>query len=213
MKGLLIKDYYILWSQKRTFLIFLFIALMFLIGNDDPAGAVSYCLFITTFLSLTTISYDDHENGLAFLMTLPPGRKTYVTAKYVFCLINSVTAWFVLILLGCALVSSKNSTDFLTLFTEMFLLLLSCIIVSSLLMPLHLKYGAEKTRFVLLGCLGFIIGLGLILSKMGAPFGDLLDSVTGISLPAAGITLTLAAVLIYAASYVIALKVVEGKEF
>lgn len=38
-------------------------------------------------IAVGTLSYDETDNGLAFLMTLPVDRKTYVREKYLFILI------------------------------------------------------------------------------------------------------------------------------
>lgn len=43
-------------------------------------------------IAVGTLSYDETDNGLAFLMTLPVDRKTYVREKYLFILICTAAA-------------------------------------------------------------------------------------------------------------------------
>ena len=53
----------------------------------DIWSLVSLCVvwdstIVTAIFAITTISYDEFDNGLAFLMTLPVTRKQYVAEKY-----------------------------------------------------------------------------------------------------------------------------------
>ena len=67
MKGLLIKDYRLLWNQRRTLGIMMLIWAIVVFTNTNPAFAVSYLIFICSILAITTVSYDQHENGIIFL--------------------------------------------------------------------------------------------------------------------------------------------------
>lgn len=83
MKGLLIKDLYYVFQRKQTLLIFLIVSLILGFTNEG-SFLVGYMTLLGTIISLSTISYDNADNGMPFLMTLPISRKEYALSKYVF---------------------------------------------------------------------------------------------------------------------------------
>ena len=87
MKGLLIKDLRLMLQQKRFFLILFFIAIVLNFNSDGGTFVVAYLTFLCSSFVLSTITYDEYENGYLFLMTLPVSKKTFATEKYVFGLL------------------------------------------------------------------------------------------------------------------------------
>ena len=93
MKGLLIKDWKLMTRQKTTLLMVLVIIAMFPALDMDPGFIVTYTMMILLFMTVSTISYDDFDNGMAFLFTLPIDRKTYVREKYALGLMTAAASW------------------------------------------------------------------------------------------------------------------------
>lgn len=83
MKGLLIKDFRLLKGQVYFLLIVTGCVIVFMINGSEAFG-VAYVCSMVALLSLTTVSYDEYENGCAFLFTLPITKKDYVKEKYLF---------------------------------------------------------------------------------------------------------------------------------
>ena len=81
MKGLLLKDLSILKTQGRSFVIIIAIAMFMLIAGNNTTFAVIYANILFVTFGITTLSYDTHDNGYAFLYTLPISRKLYVAEK------------------------------------------------------------------------------------------------------------------------------------
>ena len=69
MKGLLIKDFRLLKGQVYFLLIVTGCVIVFMINGSEAFG-VAYVCSMVALLSLTTVSYDEYENGSAFLFTL-----------------------------------------------------------------------------------------------------------------------------------------------
>ncbi|MBR5794701.1 MAG: ABC-2 transporter permease [Erysipelotrichaceae bacterium] len=89
MKGLLVKDLRLLLSQSRFYIILLIV--LFVSGTSTQATFVSgYIAVVFPMFAVSTISYDEYDNGNAFLFTLPFSRKEYVLAKYIFGLLLCV---------------------------------------------------------------------------------------------------------------------------
>ena len=94
MKGLLEKDLRLMLSRKQSILIFI-VASLFVAFTMDGSFVVSYLTMLFTVIAISTLSYDEYDNGFAFLMTLPFSRKTYVREKYIFTLLAEITAWVI----------------------------------------------------------------------------------------------------------------------
>ena len=87
MKGLIIKDFQLLFSNKRILYIVFAIALFSAMMGDGITLTYisSFVAVMLQVSALSTISYDNYQHGNTFLMTLPLRRKDYVIEKYIFC--------------------------------------------------------------------------------------------------------------------------------
>lgn len=142
MRGLLIKDYRLLWNQRRTFGIMMLIWMIVVVTNTNPVFAVSYLIFICSIMAINTISYDQHENGITFLLSLPVSRKQYVREKYLLFLINLAAA----VLFSVLFILIPGNIEG----TVVVYLIGMVVLAISLMMPVSLIFGAEKGRLVII---------------------------------------------------------------
>ena len=85
MKGLMIKDLRLLFNQKKTWIMYVLLCVMMGFSMQG-AFMVGYTVMLCGALGISTISYDQAENGMPFLFTLPIDRQGYVREKYLLCL-------------------------------------------------------------------------------------------------------------------------------
>lgn len=78
MLGLLIKDFQLMWKQKSFFIIIIVVGCLLTMGYNDFTFMVGFITFILSLFTVSSISYDEFDNGYPFLFTLPFSRKTYV---------------------------------------------------------------------------------------------------------------------------------------
>lgn len=71
MKGLFVKDLKLMMLQKNFLLLILAIVIGMMIFTDDVIFPLGFLSFIVSLFIVSTISYDDFDNGNAFLFTLP----------------------------------------------------------------------------------------------------------------------------------------------
>ena len=94
MKGLFVKDIELMKQQKQFFILVIVMGVILnLAGSGSVSFAIGYFTFVTAIFAITTISYDEFDNGLAFLMTLPVTRKQYVAEKYLLGAGLTAVAW------------------------------------------------------------------------------------------------------------------------
>lgn len=167
MKGLLMKDIRLMIGQKFYYIMILMIAMAFLYTANDPSFVTGYCSILCMMFAVSSISYDEFDNGYAFLFTLPVSRKEYVREKYVFGFLLGVFSWLLSVglLLVYHMVAGGNWKMGDALFAATMIVLIFQVLLS-VLIPLQLKFGSEKGRMVQLAVYGGIIAVAFVGMKV-----------------------------------------------
>lgn len=100
MKGLLMKDLKLI---KARGLVVLFVVVgyaLLQLGTGNFEMSVGFTTLLFSIFSITSITYDEYENGMPFLFTLPITRKEYVREKYVFGFLLATVTWVVMSVVG-----------------------------------------------------------------------------------------------------------------
>lgn len=100
MKGLWIKDWRLFLQQKKFLVVVACILVVFALSTLNLSFALSYGVFMLTYVAVGTISYDDTGKGLSYIFTWPISRRQYVTEKYLFTSAVALGSWLVLVLAG-----------------------------------------------------------------------------------------------------------------
>ena len=217
MAGLIEKDIRILLQRKQVIVLFMVIAIIlgFSMGGTFVVGYTTFCILI---LAVSTISYDEFDNGFSFLMTLPVTRQIYVMEKYILCAICGVVAW-VFSLVICICENQYKQTIVVTedLFIEAVIMLPAVLLVMDMMIPVQLKYGSEKSRVVMITIIGIVmvVGIGVkkVVETLDLPLALLFEKLQGITdmqMLIGCIVFTIAATLL---SLAISVKIINNKEF
>ena len=213
MRGLLEKDIRLLMHSKQTFVCF--VALAVVLGVEQKSTfMLGYLTFFISAILVSTLSYDEMEHGFAFLFTLPINRKIYVREKYVFCMGGAVIVWsltmmlYVIILHTPAVISEEVLKGLAFLPIVIFFL--------SLLIPMQLKFGVEKSRLVMIGVSVFV---GVMIYYLAEKSG-MLDGNSAVVLSAFDLTGDLAvdviglliAAVLAVVSYLCSCRIMKKKE-
>ena len=225
MKGLLIKDLKILAKQKKSMaFVLLFLGLCAFAG-DDATFSATYTVVVLSMLTLNTISYDEKDGGMLFLLSLPANRKTYVKEKYIFAFINLLFSIVLAFALGYvpAIVKHTNlelGSFVMSIMAIMFMMGMGL----AMAIPLDLKLGAEKGRmFVILAVAGMFLitvtGYKILKDVLYIDvLGELTKLLSGgksevlLYMILAGSMFAVLLLMLYC-SYLISNKVMEKKEF
>lgn len=147
MKGLFIKDLRILKGQKQFFAAILIMMVIFTMSYTNISFVICYITIMMGVLTLTTISYDEYENGMGYLFTLPVSRREYVGEKYLFSIMSTVCGLAVVSITVLAATMARNIDfsleEWVSSVVGSFLVVT---VALSLLLPTQLKFGADKSR-------------------------------------------------------------------
>mgnify|MGYP002234333676 CR=1 FL=1 len=138
------------------------IAISFFKWDIIPLG---FLPFVISLFSLSTISYDEFDNGNAFLFSLPISRKDYVKEKYLLSFLLGFGALILGLLIICVagFLKETRSCGYHLGCTDN---PINLIIIQAIMLPFQLKYGPEKARIALMGTFGLIFAAGVIFVKL-----------------------------------------------
>ena len=218
MRGLICKDLRLMMVQKNFLIMLAAVALVSLAAMDDPMFVIMYMTLIFTSFILSTMSYDEFDNGFPFLFTLPITRKLYVREKYVLALLSGAAAWVLTTLLSAgSCIFSDGALPQLSWFAAAFMVLPMLAVLIALMIPFKLKFGSENSRMALVIAVAAVFALiGAVSGAMQAAGGSL--DVLAATLPPMSMALCAALLIAFSAfilllSYTISVRIMERREF
>lgn len=217
MLGLLIKDFQLMLMQKNFFIIIIVVTCLISISSQDPTFMIGFITLILSLFTVSTISYDEFDNGYPFLLTLPFSRKTYVLEKYVYGLILGTGAWIVSVMICSLMLIVQGKPVTSDMLIGAFVILPMFLVIESLMIPVHLRFGGEKGRYALIACVGVLVVIGFVVMKIVEIFHiDVLPLILAID--ALGpvmfmVILLMIGFLIMLVSLKVSLSIMNKKEF
>ena len=217
MSGLLTKDFRLLIQRKESFILFIVMA-AFMGYAMDGTFVVGYLTLLGATLGIGTLSYDEMDNGLPFIMSWPVTRKTYVGEKFLFSFLTAFVAWVLGAVTYVVISMVKNNPiDFIHELPGVLVYLPVILLILSIMLPVELKFGPEKSRIILIVVFG-AIGAGLVFASGIVGAGEnkisqlaaLLNNYHPVMIIGIMIAVCLAVCLI---SLLLTIKIVERKEF
>lgn len=221
MKGLLIKDFKLVFQNSFRFLILFVVAMLFLATNKDTNWLVPYIVSYTTMIAfifgLTSFSYDDFENGIQFLLTLPITRKTYVGEKYAFCIgLCLAGGLFSLLLLVCAFtIRGLELPAMEFLLRNTLSNFLGSLVLLSFAIPFQIKFGTTGKNIVYMVMCVIVIVLVTVAQDLKSVFANadtLLETISNMDERLLWAILCLIASVLLTISYQISVRILKKKE-
>ena len=222
MKGLLIKDFRLLKNQKNFFiLVFVMAVFLTITGGNESSPAtfvLPYVGFVCSFFVLSTISYDEYDNGNAFLFTLPFDRKIYALEKYIFGIVTGgaglllILAFILIYTDGMAGAEQTGETLFTAGVSAALLFFFLAVMI-----PFQLKFGPEKGRIamfiVLLGTMALVFGIVKLAGLDDSALQEAARVMGRMGLSGVAAVCIAAAAAVMVISMFISTRILEKKEF
>ena len=167
MKGLWIKDLKLMMVQKKSLFVILLVAVGILIFSEDETFPIGYISFLISISAVSTISYDEFDNGNAFLFTLPVSRKDYTLEKYLFSIIVGILAVICAVFL-ITIVTMQKGTFGIKLEDILITAAINIPILflfEAIILPFKLKYEVEKGRIAMIAAIGAIVVILIFLQR------------------------------------------------
>ena len=199
--------------------VLVFYGLLAVMDNSMGQSILGFFPFLFGFFTISTISYDEYQHGMTYLMTLPIKRKTYVTEKYLFAMTLTGAGSLLIFILELlySVIMHRGMTEVVMweILSSTCFMIPVVILFFALALPLNLKFGSEKGRTLFSGMMfGFFLGGIVGVKKLKGAF--LPEQILTL-LQAKGLLLVTAGILIYVSalviSYRISVRIIENREF
>lgn len=209
MKGLLIKDFLLLKKTGRIFLMLMVLYLVMTVFMDTDLGPMM--VFICGMLSISTFAYDEQAKWDGFALTMPVSKRDLVLAKYVLAIILCFAGAVAGAILSIAGSLDAPFVDMKGILAASGIALCASYLFNSLALPLLYKFGAEKSRLILLACYALpLIGASLVMNELEKSAATLLRFQSLLDLGAILLPIiTIGALLV---SYLISLHIYNRKD-
>lgn len=207
MKGLLLKDFYMLKKFGKMYLVVCIIFLVLSAMSLDNLFLLFYPCLFAGMIPVNLLAYDERSKWDVYSATLPYSRAQIVSAKYLMGLFCQLA-----ILCAIALIQGLKMLYTGTFLLDNYLMILCSVMTisfigSSITLPFMFKYGVEKGRIAYMVMIVFICGTSVAVAQL---LGPKLGTSMGISL--APLALSVVAIGVYALSWYMSIVIYQKKE-
>lgn len=204
MKGLLLKDFYMIKKYFRFYLILIPVFLVASFFSDDGTGFVAcYPMILLAMIPMNLLAYDEGFKWDRYCAALPCSRAAQVSAKYVvmLCIFALV---FVLSALVQILRIVSNGGDFAG-FDFMLAVLFSLGTISpAISMPIIYKFGVSKGRVVSIAVFALLVAVSTGKDALPTPPVESIGSLSLIAIPVCS--------AIFAVSWLLSIRFYKQRE-
>ncbi len=209
MKGLLLKDWFILWNQCKYMLFIPVVFITVSVLNPGNEGLIFFLMsgVILAMFPLTIMGFDERSKWDNYAMTMPYSRTQLVLSKYCLTLFGMAVGcalYFIISLvvgfMGWGHVFSWEQTIYL-----LGILIFGILFYSGLTYPLIFKFGVEKGRIWFFAT--------TILVSAGAGFLYSFSRKWGLQLDFSPVWFLVLAVILFIASAFLSVHFYKRREF
>ena len=217
MKGLLIKDLKLMKNQGWFFIMIVLISIGCAASMRSPFFAMGYATSLISVFSVSTIGYDEYDNGMLYLFTLPISRKLYVKEKYVYAILVTVVALVAAIGISAGVAFAMHLNypieEWLGIISSS-VFIVSLII--SIILPVRMKFDTEKNKMAILIAIGVValvaVGIVKIAEMLNVDLEAFLDEVLFGSPVKMLLIVIGVGIILVVVSYLISVKIMEKRE-
>lgn len=207
MKGLLLKDWYMMRKYCRSYLLIAAVFIAVSLYSNDNLFFIFYPCLLCGMIPVNLLGYDERSRWMQYSGTLPYTKTQIVSAKYLIGLLAQVTILIVTgIAQGVKMTVAGNFVfgEFVVL---MLLMLIVATLTSSISLPFIFKLGVEKGRTAYYIMIGFVCGASILASSFFR--GQLVAEIEPNAILAA---LAVAGIGVYALSWYLSVVFFKGRD-
>ena len=165
MRGLILKDLLVLRKQGKSYLLIIGIYMVLaFVGVFDYSILSTMMVVLTMMLPVATFSYDELARWDKFAAAMPVGRSGIVKAKYLMALAVIGGAGLLCFVVNIIVAMIDHEAQLGALMASLGGSLGAGLLINAAILPLLFKYGAEKSRSMMMVVMlvVFILVFGLI---------------------------------------------------
>ena len=208
MIGLVYKD---LMVMKKTLALYMVIFAVYgymSIAYDQGGLLFAMVLILSSMVPVSSLAYDERSKWDRIANTTPLSRKEIVVAKYLFAMALtsvSVVVCFIIYLFDKRIPLTEN-------LIMCYILAMAGMFYQALLLPVNIKFGAEKGRNIMLAIMFVPIVLVMMISKSGIVNITSIEAFIANNEHLLPYIITVVVLIVYVASVTLSVKIYENKD-
>ncbi|MDO5136695.1 MAG: ABC-2 transporter permease [Eubacteriales bacterium] len=206
MKGLLLKDWYCMVKQSRSYFLIDLVFFAAAIFNAGNLFFLTYPCLTAGLCTMAMISYEEYDGWDKYAAGLPYTRAELVSSKYLWGLLNILAVGMIAAVIQGVTMARLGVFALEGYLSFVLLLFVIGLVPSALLNPFLYKFGVTKGRIIYYFLVGTVCGLAVVYQKnaKGLPATG---KGTGTALLAAAF-----AVLLYGLSWLLSIHCYKKRE-
>ena len=167
MKGLLLKDLYMMRKYCRSYLIIAIVFIAVSFASKENLFFIFYPCLLCGMIPVNLLGYDERSRWLQYSETMPYTKGQIVSGKYLIGLGTQVTILLITGIAQAIRMSIGGTFELREYLVLLMLLLIMSLLASSITLPFMFKLGVEKGRmayYIMIGivCAGSIVASNLL---------------------------------------------------
>lgn len=162
MKGLLLKDLYIIRGFEKHYGLILALILFVSLVMQDLSIVAMYLVIVSSMLVISTLSIDETVHFDKWVLTTPAGAKNLAREKYVLLVLTMGAGFIMGLLVNWISGLLFHAENFTRGIDSLLAPILMFTIGYAVMLPASFKMGIEKARYVLMvtmfGMSGIMVG-------------------------------------------------------
>ena len=206
MKGLLIKDFYMIGRYCRSMVLILVVFLAVSVINPASMFFSLYPSLLCGMIPVTLLSYDERSRWAQYCGAFPYDRKTVVSGKYVIAAVMVAAATLLCItVIAIRFAAAKTPMSGADVLGLAEIMCAAGLFAPAFCLPFMFRYGVEKGRMAYYGVIVLFFGGCAALTRVDA--GEAVGTLSWGSH-----VILLASVVVFALSWAIATAVYSKRE-
>ena len=158
MKGLILKDLYMMVKYFRNYLLILLVFLAVSFVQEENLFFAFYPFLLCGMIPVNLLAYDERSHWDIYCGTLPVTRDMVVSAKYLIGLAVQAVVFLFSAIGQAVRIAMKGSFDWESYLVLMSLMAMLSLFSSSITLPFMFKLGVEKGRMAYYVMIGVVCG-------------------------------------------------------
>jgi len=217
MRGLIIKDIFILKKNVKIFVVLIVLYVFMSFASNDTSFFNSVITMLFAILILNLYAFDDAAKWDSFALTLPISKDNIVQEKYLMMLLLTMTGSAVCSIFTIISNITRKSDSIFHGFEIIGIGAVVVIIFYSIILPAITKLGVEKARIIIFAIYLIPFVIFMALKKMQGdiklPIPGTLLKLVDLLIKNIFVVLSLTAVIALLVSYEISIRIYRKKEF
>lgn len=208
MKGLFLKDCYMIKKYCRAVFFLMLVFLAVSAAGDDNLFFTIYPMMVASIIPTTLLSYDEKSGWNVYSGTFPYSRAQLVSVKYLMATALIAGVWMIAAAIQGIRTAAGVGLAWEELSWTLSILLLLGLISTSVILPIMFKYGVEKGRMAYYIMIAVTCGAGVAFPRIIEKI-NLSVNVQGYLIP---ILLAAAGIVLFCISWIVSIKIYEKRE-